>query len=202
MNAKGAHFIQDDISLFDASFFNFSSEVASVSTALNERFIRSYLLRSWIPKYDYNSNLFSRLRKTVNTTHEAQTGDMLTIPAGLPLHRLAGSKTSVTAGCFVHDYNDSLTRDPDTLPRTTLTGNGTAMISNRVSHFFDLRGPSMTVDTGCSTSLTALHLGCQSLRAGDADMSIVTAANMLINPDNFIILSSLGYTPPRSRIRL
>ena len=60
----------------------------------------------------------------------------------------------------------------------------------------------MTVDTGCSTSLTALHLGCQSLRAGDADMSIVTAANMLINPDNFIILSSLGYAPPRSRIRL
>ena len=127
--------------------------------------------------------------------------DMLTVTAGLPLKRLAGSKTSVYAGCFVRDYNDSLTRDPDTLPRTTLTGNGTAMISNRVSHFFDLRGPSMTVDTGCSTSLTTLHLSCQSLRTGDADMSVVAAANMLINPDNFIILSNLGYAPPQSRIR-
>lgn len=127
---------------------------------------------------------------------------MLTGAAGLPLHRLAGSKTSVFAGCFVRDYNDSLTRDPDTLPRTALTGNGSAMISNRTSHFFDLRGPSMTVDTGCSTSLTSLHLGCQSLRTGDADMSIVTAANMLINPDNFIILSNLGYVLPGNRIRL
>lgn len=67
------------------------------------------------------------------------------------------------------------------------------MISNRTSHFFDLTGPSMTIDTGCSTSLTALHLACQSLRTGEAIMSIVTAANLLINPDNFIILSNLGY---------
>lgn len=121
--------------------------------------------------------------------------------AGLPLESVAGSNTSVYAGCFVRDYNDSLTRDPDTLPRTTLTGNGTAMISNRVSHFFDLRGPSMTVDTGCSTSLTTLHLGCQSLRTGDAKMSIVATANMLINPDNFIILSNLGYALPQRRTR-
>lgn len=69
-------------------------------------------------------------------------------------------------------------------------------MSNRVSHFFDLRGPSMTIDTGCSSSLSLLHMGCQSLRAGDADMSIVTAVNLLINPDNFIILSNLGYGLP------
>jgi acyl transferase domain-containing protein len=117
----------------------------------------------------------------------------LTFAAGLSLDRLAGSNTSVFAGSWVRDYNDSLMRDPERLPRTMLTGNGATMISNRVSHFFDLRGPSMTIDTGCSSSLSSLHMGCQSLRTGDADMSIVTGVNLLINPDNFIELSNLGY---------
>lgn len=69
------------------------------------------------------------------------------------------------------------------------------MASNRVSHFFDLKGPSMTVDTGCSTTLTALHQACQSLKSGDADMSIVGGSNLLINPDFFVSISSLGYAP-------
>ncbi|RKU46330.1 Type I Iterative Polyketide synthase (PKS) [Coniochaeta pulveracea] len=66
------------------------------------------------------------------------------------------------------------------------------MASNRISHFFDLRGPSMTVDTGCSTTLTALHQAVQSLRAGDADMSIVGGSNVMLNPDMFKTMSSLG----------
>jgi acyl transferase domain-containing protein len=93
-------------------------------------------------------------------------------------------------------------RDPDTIPRTALTGNGSAMMSNRVSHFFDFHGPSITVDTGCSTSLTALHLACQGLRSGEAAMSIVAAANLLLNPDNFIMLSSLGYDSLRCIVRI
>jgi acyl transferase domain-containing protein len=67
------------------------------------------------------------------------------------------------------------------------------MLSNRVSHFFDLRGPSVTVDTGCSTGLTALHLACQSLRTGEGEMAVVGGANVLLNPDNFIAMSCLGF---------
>lgn len=66
------------------------------------------------------------------------------------------------------------------------------MFSNRISHFFDLRGPSLTVDTGCSTSLVALHLACQSLRTGESKMSIVGGANVILNPHMFISLSNLG----------
>lgn len=73
-----------------------------------------------------------------------------------------------------------------------MTGNGTAMLSNRVSHFFDLRGPSLTIDTACSTSLVALHLACQSLKAGESSMSIVGGANVMLNPDMFVTMSSLG----------
>lgn len=83
-------------------------------------------------------------------------------------------------------------RDPDLIPRYAMLGNGAAMISNRISHFFDLGGPSMTVDTGCSTSLTALHLACQSIRAEESTISIVGGASLMLNPDVFISLSSLG----------
>lgn len=50
----------------------------------------------------------------------------------------------------------------------------------------------MTVDTGCSTTLTALHQACQSLRIGESDMSIVGGANVMLNPDNFMVMSCLS----------
>lgn len=112
--------------------------------------------------------------------------------AGIPLERVAGSKTAVFAGSFFRDYYDSFMRDPETLPQSFLTGTGAAMLSNRVSHFFDLHGQSATVDTGCSTGLTALHLACLSLRAKDSSMAVVGGANVLLNPDNFVSMSCLG----------
>ncbi|KAL2258524.1 hypothetical protein VTK26DRAFT_8144 [Humicola hyalothermophila] len=111
--------------------------------------------------------------------------------AGIALQDVAGSNTSVFAGSFFRDYHESLIRDPDSLPRFLLMGTGAAMASNRLSHFFDLRGPSMSVDTGCSTTLTALHQGCQSLRTGESDMSIVGGANVMFNPDMFLAMSSM-----------
>jgi acyl transferase domain-containing protein len=113
--------------------------------------------------------------------------------AGIPLDKIAGSNTSVYAGACFRDYHDSLMRDPTTLPRFFLTGNGAAMISNRISHFFDLRGESMSIDTGCSTTLTLLHMACQSLRTGNSKISIVGGSNIILNPDIYITLSNLGY---------
>jgi acyl transferase domain-containing protein len=70
-------------------------------------------------------------------------------------------------------------------------GTGAAMASNRLSHFYDLRGPSMSIDTGCSTTLTALHQACLSLRARESDLSVVGGANVMLNPDMFVAMSSL-----------
>lgn len=89
-----------------------------------------------------------------------------------------------------------LLRDPELLPNSFMTGNGTAMLSNRVSHFYDLKGPSMTIDTGCSTGLVALHQAVQSLRARESKISITGAACVILNPDLFIGLSGQGWVNP------
>jgi len=110
--------------------------------------------------------------------------------AGLSLKDIAGSNTSVFAGSFFRDYNDMNMRDPETLPRALLVGIGAAMAANRISHFYDLRGASMTIDTGCSTTLTAFHQACQNIRNGESDMSVIGASNVILNPDNFMVMSS------------
>ncbi|KAK3399711.1 putative polyketide synthase [Sordaria brevicollis] len=126
-----------------------------------------------------------QFRLQLESTYEALES------AGITLQNVAGSNTSVYAGSFFRDYHESLIRDPETLPRFLLMGTGAAMASNRLSHFFDLRGPSMSVDTGCSTTLTALHQACQSLRSGESTMSIVGGANLMFNPDMFLAMSSM-----------
>ena len=105
--------------------------------------------------------------------------------AGIPMHSVIGSQTGVYVGCFTKDFESLGGRDPcrssvsalcnqPLLTRISVggpfyaaTGNGQSMLSNRVSWFFDLRGPSFTIDTACSSSLYAVHLACQSLRTGE-----------------------------------
>lgn len=92
--------------------------------------------------------------------------------AGLPLEAIAGSKTSVIAGSFCDDYHMLQVKDPLNVNKHNATGNARNMISNRLSWFFDLRGPSATVDTACSSSLIALDMACQSIWGGDATMVV------------------------------
>lgn len=119
--------------------------------------------------------------------------------AGLPLSQVAGSQTSVFSGIFTHDYHEGLVRDEDKLPRFMLVGTWNPMASNRISHFFDFRGASMTLETGCSTTLVALHQAMQSLRSREADMSVVTGSNVMLNPDQFKAIGSLGMLSPDGR---
>nr|ALQ32969.1 putative polyketide synthase [Fusarium sp. NRRL 25184] len=116
--------------------------------------------------------------------------------AGQPIKKVAGSDTSVYMGTFNHDYREGMIRDEDDLPRFMITGTGAAMASNRVSHFFDLRGASMTLDTGCSTSLVALHQAVRDLRSGDSGMAVVGSSNLMLNPDMFKALGSIGVLSP------
>ena len=56
------------------------------------------------------------------------------------------------------------------MPKYTGTGGASSMLSNRLSWFLDLKGPSLTIDTACSSSMVALDVACQALRNGESNM--------------------------------
>lgn len=90
--------------------------------------------------------------------------------AGLRLEDMKGSNTSVFAGQMNDDHRAILQGDPDLSIKYKAIGTSAAILSNRISWFYDLRGSSFTLDTACSSSLVALHTGAQDLRAGLSDM--------------------------------
>lgn len=75
------------------------------------------------------------------------------------------------------------------------------MISNRVSHFLDIHGPSATIHTACSSSLVATHLACQSLQSGESEMAIAGGVGMIISPDGNMHLNNLGFLNPEGHSR-
>lgn len=76
-----------------------------------------------------------------------------------------------------------------------------ASIANRVSYALDLRGPSMAVDSMCSSSLTALHLAWQSLLLQEADAAIVGGVNLSLHPHKYLQLSLTGFASSDGRCR-
>ncbi|KGO73861.1 Acyl transferase/acyl hydrolase/lysophospholipase [Penicillium italicum] len=119
--------------------------------------------------------------------------------AGIPLTSAVGSNTSVFVSGFNHDYLGILNSDPETTLKYKPTGVTNAILSNRVSWFFDFKGPSMTIDTACSSSLVALHLAVQSLRARETNMAVVSGVSILENPVEPIGMSHHGLLGPQGR---
>lgn len=94
---------------------------------------------------------------------------------GHPPEGMAGTRTCVFVGEFALDYKLLLLSplQRELIGAHTCTGSFATMIANRISHWFDLRGPSVTLDTACSSSLVAVHLACQSLWSGESDYAVV-----------------------------
>lgn len=89
-----------------------------------------------------------------------------------------------------------MSHDTDNLPAYFPTGVAPSCLSNRVSWFYDLRGPSMTVDTACSSSLIALHLASAAVRAGEASMALVGGVNFMCSPEYNFTMSALHFLTP------
>lgn len=111
--------------------------------------------------------------------------------AGVPIEDLRGSNTAVYIAVVSRDYDRMIYKDPSDIPKYHLTGSGDATLCGRISYVFDFRGPSVTMDTGCSGSLVALHQACQSLRLGESDAAVVGGTNLLLGPDMTIAMSML-----------
>ncbi|MEO4030494.1 type I polyketide synthase, partial [Chromobacterium vaccinii] len=65
-----------------------------------------------------------------------------------------------------------------------------ASIANRTSYFLDLHGPSLTLDTMCSSSLAAIHLACQDLRQGRTALALAGGVNVTVHPNKYLMLSA------------
>ncbi|KAI1176375.1 beta-ketoacyl synthase domain-containing protein [Nemania sp. FL0916] len=122
--------------------------------------------------------------------------------AGLPMEDLRGSDTAVYVGLMCADYEALLFRDFQNIPTYHSVGNARSTMSNRVSYFFDWRGPSVTVDTACSSSLTAVHFAIQALRSGDSSIALACGTNLLLGPENYVTESKLKMLSPDSRSRM
>ncbi|CAM3187981.1 SDR family NAD(P)-dependent oxidoreductase [Corallococcus sp. ZKHCc1 1396] len=74
-------------------------------------------------------------------------------------------------------------------------------IANRVSYFFNLHGPSMAVDTACSSSLTAIHLACDSLRAGECELALAGGVNLSLHPAKYLKMADDQFASSDGRCR-
>ncbi|MFG2082101.1 amino acid adenylation domain-containing protein [Micromonospora tulbaghiae] len=123
--------------------------------------------------------------------------------AGYPRSRLRarhGSRVGVFVGVMHNEYpffgvEQSLAGPP------VDAGSTVAGIANRVSYAFDLHGPSLAVDTMCSSSLTAVHLAVQSLRAGECEVALAGGVNLSLHPNKFRQQRRMGMTSGDHRCR-
>ncbi|ESZ94756.1 polyketide synthase [Sclerotinia borealis F-4128] len=116
--------------------------------------------------------------------------------AGTPLDHVAGTKTGVYSGCMTQDYMRISSKDPDEAPTTISSGTSSAILANRLSWYFDMKGPSIQVDTACSSSMIATHLAVQGLQSGQTSMALVTGSNMILSPEMSIYLSNMNMLSP------
>ncbi|PYH88413.1 ketoacyl-synt-domain-containing protein, partial [Aspergillus ellipticus CBS 707.79] len=122
--------------------------------------------------------------------------------AGCLMDALHGSDTAVYVGSMTGDYHELLLRDPEDMPKYMATGTARSILANRVSYFFDWRGPSMTIDTACSSSLVALHEAVRTLREGGARVACAAGANLILGPEMMISEAKLGMLSPAGRSRM
>ncbi|OBK30164.1 polyketide synthase [Mycobacterium asiaticum] len=102
--------------------------------------------------------------------------------ARIPASSLRGAAVGVYVGASTNDYSFLAVSDPTVAHPYAITGTASSIIANRVSYFYDFRGPSVTLDTACSSSLVAIHQGVQALRNGEADVAVAGGVNALITP--------------------
>ena len=171
MNTKWSG-LTDHIDLFDPGFFNISSYEA--------------------PEIDPQQRML------------LETSWRLLENTGWKKEDLQNSDTGVFVGIANNDYlymKIKLTPDMNGFNAYSGLGNSNSVAANRLSYFYDLKGPSLAVDTACSSSLTAFHLGVQAIYRGDCSQAIVGGVNAILSPGTTITLSQFGMMSPEGKCK-
>ncbi|RYZ99828.1 MAG: polyketide synthase, partial [Moraxellaceae bacterium] len=152
---------------FDPKFFNISPREAEVLDPQE----RLFLQHAWMAVEDAGYT-----RADLQIPHEQNLPGQVGVYVGVMYgeYQLLGAESSM-------------------LGKRMGFASSLADIANRVSYVLNLHGPSLTLDTMCSSSLTAIHLACQDLKSGRTDLAIAGGVNVNIHPNKYLILSSGQY---------
>jgi probable biosynthetic protein (TIGR04098 family) len=117
--------------------------------------------------------------------------------AGYQDDELRGRRVGVFVGTRTGNYREYLRP----LPREAIAGLNQNFIAAHMSHFFDLAGPNLVVDSACSSSLVAVHLAAQSLAMGESDLAVAGGVDLLLDEEQYLMLSAGGALSPTGRCR-
>uniref|UniRef100_A0A803V968 Fatty acid synthase n=1 Tax=Ficedula albicollis TaxID=59894 RepID=A0A803V968_FICAL len=131
-----------------------------------------------------------QLRLLLEVSYEA------ILDGGINPGTLRGTDTGVWVGASGSEAAEALSQDPEELLGYSMTGCQRAMLANRISYFYDLKGPSLTVDTACSSSLVALENAYKAIRHGQCSTALVGGVNLLLKPNTSVQFMKLGLLSP------
>src|ERR1700722_18429487 len=103
--------------------------------------------------------------------------------------RLDGTAAGVFLAMSNSDYNRLVFAQTEEINAYSSIGNIFSAAAGRISYLLGLQGPSLVVDTACSGSLVAIHLACQSLRAGECGLALAGGVNLILSPEIHINFS-------------
>nr|AHZ46164.1 PKS/NRPS hybrid [uncultured bacterium 12-5D] len=116
--------------------------------------------------------------------------------AGAQPREMRGSQTGVFVGIASNDYASIQMRNYAEVDVHTNSGSTLSIASNRISYLFDLKGPSVSVDTACSSALVAVNLACQAIWTGECDAALAGGVNAILTPDASIGFSKASMLSP------
>jgi phthiocerol/phenolphthiocerol synthesis type-I polyketide synthase C len=119
--------------------------------------------------------------------------------SGIKPSSLRASRCGVYIGIASADYSYRMADDLAVVDSTTATGNTASIAANRISYVFDLRGPSMAIDTACSSSMVAFHQACRSILSGETRRRLPAASACTSIPTASWFLPRPRCSPTRGR---
>ncbi|XP_077184140.1 fatty acid synthase [Paroedura picta] len=131
-----------------------------------------------------------QLRMLLEVSYEA------ILDSGFNPTALRGTNTGVWIGVSGSEAGEAFSLDPEHLIGYSMTGCQRAMLANRISYFFDFTGPSMAIDTACSSGLVALNNAYKAICSGQCESALVGGVNLLLKPSTSVQFMKLGMLSP------
>ncbi|TYQ17737.1 UNVERIFIED_CONTAM: polyketide synthase PksL/polyketide synthase PksN [Acetivibrio alkalicellulosi] len=121
--------------------------------------------------------------------------------AGIRPSSVSGESVGVYIGAFNHDYKELYEKGTHVLDSYYVIGTALTALTNRISYFFNLKGPSIPIDTACSSSLYAVHLAVQAINNGECKIALAGGISLLLTPSRLISFSKTGVLSPTGECR-